>query len=140
VFDYKAVADNQSMLNTPPTFAWYMAGSGLQVAEEKRRRGGDGRAQSLKAQMLYAAIDARANLPEFGRRRCALLDERDVHAEQSRLDELSAAGGAAGLQASRVIGVGGMRASLYNAMPLAGVEALIAFMREFERGTHEVKP
>ena len=45
VFNYKAVADEGSLLNTPPTFAWYIAGPGVQVAEEKRRRCRDGRAQ-----------------------------------------------------------------------------------------------
>src|SRR5580698_9288569 len=58
VFDYKAIADNQSMLNTPPTFAWYMAGL---VFQWLKRAGGVaeiGKRNQAKAAMLYAAIDA----------------------------------------------------------------------------------
>jgi phosphoserine aminotransferase len=135
VFDYKAVADNQSMLNTPPTFAWYMAGlvfkwlksaGGLAAAGERNR---------VKAQTLYAAIDE-----------SRLYQNRVARDSRSRMNvtftlnkpELdaaflseAAAAGLHGLKGHRVLG--GMRASIYNAMPLAGVKTLIAFMREFER-------
>jgi len=135
VFDYKAVADNQSMLNTPPTFAWYMAGL---VFKWLKRAGGMaavGERNRIKAETLYAAIDAshlyenrvakdarsRMNVtftlakPDLDAAFLAEAAEADLH----------------GLKGHRVLG--GMRASIYNAMPLAGVEALIAFMREFER-------
>ena len=63
------------------------------------------------------------------------MDERAVHARRSELDKSSSprrgGAGLANLEGHR--SVGGMRASLYNAMPLEGVEALVAFMREFER-------
>ncbi len=135
VFDYKAVADNQSMLNTPPTFAWYMAGlvfkwlknsGGLPAAAERNR---------IKAQSLYAAIDG-SRLYE---NRVAI-DARsrmnvtfNLHKQELDAAFLSAAAGAGlhGLKGHRALG--GMRASIYNAMPLAGVEALIAFMGAFER-------
>ena len=135
VFDYKAVADNQSMLNTPPTFAWYMAGL---VFKWLKRTGGvaaAGERNRVKARTLYAAIDE------------SLLYRNSVAADaRSRMNvtftlrkpdldavflAAAADAGLHGLKGHRVLG--GMRASIYNAMPLAGVEALIAFMREFER-------
>jgi phosphoserine aminotransferase len=135
VFDYKAVSDNQSMLNTPPTFAWYMAGL---VFKWLKRSGGlaaVGERNRVKALTLYAAIDA----SEFYRNPVAN-DARSwmnvtFTLNKPELDTafLAEAGDAGlhGLRGHRVLG--GMRASIYNAMPLAGVEALIAFMREFER-------
>jgi phosphoserine aminotransferase len=135
VFDYKAVADNQSMLNTPPTFSWYMAGlvfkwlkkmGGLAVVGERNR---------IKAQTLYAAIDGSRfyrNTVETDARSWMnvtfVLSKPELDA--AFLSEAAKAG-LSGLKGHRV--VGGMRASLYNAMPLAGVEALIAFMDEFEK-------
>jgi phosphoserine aminotransferase len=135
VFDYKAVADNQSMLNTPPTFAWYMAGlvfkwlkrgGGLAAAGERNR---------IKARTLYAAIDGS---PLYQNQVAA--DSRSwmnvtFTLRKPGLDAeflaQAAAAGLHGLKGHRVLG--GMRASIYNAMGLAGVEALIEFMREFER-------
>jgi phosphoserine aminotransferase len=135
VFDYKAVADNQSMLNTPPTFAWYMAGL---VFKWLKRSGGlaaAGERNRIKARTLYAAIDASRLY-----RNPIAMDARSwmnvtFTLTKPELDPvfLAEAGhaGLKGLKGHRVLG--GMRASIYNAMPLAGVEALIAFMREFER-------
>jgi phosphoserine aminotransferase len=135
VFDYKAVADASSMLNTPPTFAWYMAGL---VFKWLKRAGGlaaIGECNRIKAESLYAAIDA----SPFYENPIA----RDARSRMNvtfilNKPELDAAflaraadAGLHGLKGHRVLG--GMRASIYNAMPLAGVEALIAFMREFER-------
>jgi phosphoserine aminotransferase len=135
VFDYKAVADGQSMLNTPPTFAWYMAGLVFKWLKKAGGLAAVGERNRIKAQMLYAAIDAShlygnpvaqdarswmnvtfiLNKPELDAAFLADAAEAGLH----------------GLKGHRVLG--GMRASIYNAMPLAGVEALIAFMREFER-------
>jgi phosphoserine aminotransferase len=135
VFNYKAVADNQSMLNTPPTFAWYMAGL---VFKWLKRAGGlaaIGERNRIKAQTLYAAIDA-----------SQLYRNMVAHDARSwmnipftlRKPDLDAAflaaadeAGLQGLKGHRV--TGGMRASIYNAMPLKGVERLIEFMGEFER-------
>jgi phosphoserine aminotransferase len=109
---------------------------GVQMAERQRRRGGHGRAQPRQGAALYAAIDASHFYRNHGGRGFALLDERDLHLRKPELDaRFPRAGRGArvckNLKGHRVLG--GMRASLYNAMPLAGVEALIAFMREFER-------
>jgi phosphoserine aminotransferase len=135
VFDYKAVADNQSMLNTPPTFAWYMAGL---VFKWLKRAGGlaaVGERNRIKAQTLYAAIDAShlyknpvAKDARSWMNVTFVLNKPELDA--GFLAE-AAKTGLHGLKGHRVSG--GMRASIYNAMPLAGVEALIAFMREFER-------
>jgi phosphoserine aminotransferase len=135
VFDYKAVADGDSMLNTPPTFAWYMAGL---VFKWLKRTGGlaaAGDRNRIKADTLYTAIDAsrlyRNPIAKDARSRMNVT----FVLEEPRLDAeflaAAAAAGLHGLKGHRVLG--GMRASLYNAMPLAGVEALTAFMREFER-------
>ncbi len=134
VFDYRAVADNQSMLNTPPTFAWYMAGlvfkwlkkgGGLAAMAERNR---------IKSQTLYAAIDGsqlyRNSLAKDARSRMNVTFTLAKPELDGQFVAEAAAAGLHGLAGHRVSG--GMRASIYNAMPLAGVEALIAFMREFE--------
>jgi phosphoserine aminotransferase len=135
VFDYKAVADASSLLNTPPTFAWYMAGLVFKWLKGAGGLAAMGECNRIKAESLYAAIDA----SPFYRNPIA----RDARSRMNvtfilNKPELDAAflaqaadAGLHGLKGHRVLG--GMRASIYNAMPLAGVEALIAFMREFER-------
>ncbi|GKT24685.1 3-phosphoserine/phosphohydroxythreonine transaminase [Acidovorax sp. SUPP3334] len=139
-FDYKIVADNQSMFNTPPTWGIYIAGLTFQWL--KRQREGDltgvaamERRNLAKAKLLYDAIDqsqlyvnkvavnarSRMNIPFFLR-------------DESRNDAFLAGAKERGLlQLKGHKSVGGMRASLYNAMPLSGVEALVAYMREFEQ-------
>jgi phosphoserine aminotransferase len=135
VMDYKAMADDNSMLNTPPTFAWYLSGlvlkwilgkGGLAAMENRNR---------AKAESLYAAIDASGfyrnpvakearswmNVP-FTLARPEL--------DRTFLSEAQAAG-LTNLEGHR--SVGGMRASIYNAMPPEGVQALIGFMKEFQR-------
>jgi len=134
-FDYKAVADNQSMFNTPPTYAIYMAGL---IFQWLKRQGGVPAIEArniAKAQLLYETIDnsqlyvnrvakscrSRMNVPFFLR-------------DESRNEAFLAGAKAAGLlQLKGHKSVGGMRASIYNAMPLEGVQALVDYMREFER-------
>jgi phosphoserine aminotransferase len=135
VFDYKAIADNQSMLNTPPTFAWYMAGL---VFKWLKRAGGlaaVGERNRVKAQTLYAAVDASQLYKNTVAKDARSWMNVTFALNKPELDATflteAAAAGLHGLKGHRVSG--GMRASIYNAMPLAGVEALIAFMREFER-------
>ena len=135
VFDYRAIADNHSMLNTPPTFAWYMAGL---VFKWLKRTGGlaaAGERNRIKAETLYAAIDASPLYMNPIARDARSRMNVTFALKRPELDAAflaqAAAAGLHGLKGHRVLG--GMRASLYNAMPLAGVEALIAFMREFER-------
>jgi len=135
VWDYRALAEQGSMLNTPPTFAWYVAGlvfkwlkaqGGLLAMAERNR---------AKAQMLYAAIDASGFYRNPVARNCRSWMNVPFTLVQPALDgpflAAAAAAGLTNLEGHRL--VGGMRASLYNAMPLAGVVALTAFMREFAR-------
>ncbi len=134
-FDYRIVADNQSMFNTPPTFAIYMAGL---IFQWLKQQGGVVAMEArniAKAQLLYDAIDSspfyvnrvakscrsRMNVPFFLR-------------DESRNEAFLAGAREHGLlQLKGHKSVGGMRASIYNAMPLEGVQALVDYMREFER-------
>ena len=135
VFDYQAVGDASSMLNTPPTFAWYMAGL---VFKWLKRAGGlaaMGERNRVKAATLYAAIDASSlyknPIARDARSRMNVPFTLNKPGLDAAFLAQAAHAGLYGLKGHRVLG--GMRASIYNAMPLAGVEALIAFMREFER-------
>jgi phosphoserine aminotransferase len=134
VFDYKIEADNESMYNTPPTYAIYMAGLVFQWLKAQGGLAGMERINIAKAKLLYDLLDAsdfysspvaagdrsRMNVP-FRLRDAALDDEFLKQAKQRGL-----------LQLKGHRSVGGMRASIYNAMPLAGVQALVDLMREFE--------
>ena len=135
VFDYKAVADEASMLNTPPTFSWYVAGL---VFKWLKRNGGlaaMGERNRAKAARLYGAIDSSAfykNSVAVDSRSWMNVTFTLAKPELDALFLTEADGvGLKNLKGHRV--VGGMRASLYNAMPMAGVDALVSFMNEFER-------
>ncbi|XDF37447.1 3-phosphoserine/phosphohydroxythreonine transaminase [Paracidovorax avenae] len=139
-FDYKVVADNQSMFNTPPTWGIYIAGLTFQWLKRQREGELSGIAAMeqrniAKARLLYNFIDqsqfyvnkvspnarSRVNIPFFLR-------------DETRNEAFLAGARERGLlQLKGHKSVGGMRASLYNAMPLAGVEALVAYMQEFEQ-------
>lgn len=136
MLDYKTHADNDSMYNTPPTFAIYMAGL---VFKWLKKNGGIAameQANIAKAKLLYEAIDAsdgfyccpvakadrsRMNVP---------FTLKDATLEDEFLRQAAARGL---LQLKGHRSVGGMRASIYNAMPLEGVQALVDFMNEFAR-------
>ncbi len=135
VFDYAAVAAEDSMLNTPPTFAWYMAGLVFKWLKARGGLAGIAEVNRRKAQMLYAAIDAsgfyRNAVDADARSRMNVtfsLARPELDGEFLRRAE---AEGLKNLKGHRV--VGGMRASIYNSMPIDGVAALIEFMRHFER-------
>jgi len=134
-FDYKQQADNDSMYNTPPTYAIYIAGlvfqwikkqGGLTAMEAHNRK---------KAAILYdylATTSFYTNPVALGDRS---LMNVPFKLKNEALDEPFLKGaqalGMAQLKGHR--SVGGMRASIYNAMPIAGVEALVAYMKEFEK-------
>jgi phosphoserine aminotransferase len=134
VFDYKAIADEHSMLNTPPTFAWYMAGLVFKWLKSAGGVTAIGERNRLKARMLYAAIDASRLYKNSVAKDARSLMNVTFTLSNPDLDAAflaaAAAAGLQGLKGHRVLG--GLRASLYNAMPLEGVEKLIACMREFE--------
>ncbi len=135
VWDFKAMAAEGSMLNTPPTFGWYFAGlvfkwlqsqGGLAVVGERNR---------IKAERLYRAIDESGFYRNPVANNCRSWMNVPFTLAQPELDSAfltqAAAAGLTNLEGHR--SVGGMRASLYNAMPLAGVDALIGFMQDFQR-------
>ena len=135
VLDYRAVADAGSMLNTPPTFGWYVAGLVFQWLKREGGLAEMARRNEAKAQMLYAAIDGSGYFTNSVARNCRSWMNVPFRLANPDLDRTflaeAAAAGLAYLAGHRA--VGGMRASLYNAMPVEGVAALVEFMREFVR-------
>ena len=136
-FDYKTVADNDSMYNTPPTYAIYIAGlvfqwlkaqGGLTVMAERNR---------AKAALLYDYLDSSAFFSSPVQRDCRSLMNVPFKLRDETLDGafLKGADERGLLQLKGHRSVGGMRASIYNAMPIGGVTALVAYMQEFE-ATH----
>ncbi len=139
-FNYKTVADNNSMFNTPPTWGIYMAGLTFQWLKRQREGELTGVAamearNKAKADFFYDYLDhsqlyvnkvdkacrSRMNIPFFLR-------------DESRNEAFLAAAKERGLlQLKGHKSVGGMRASIYNAMPMEGVRALVDFMQDFER-------
>jgi phosphoserine aminotransferase len=135
VWDYKAMAAEGSMLNTPPTFGWYIAGltfkwlksiGGLAAMGERNRR---------KADKLYETIDSSGFYRNPVAKSCRSWMNVPFTLAKPELDKTfiaeAKAAGLTNLEGHR--SVGGMRASLYNAMSPEGVDALIAFMKEFQR-------
>jgi phosphoserine aminotransferase len=135
VVNYQTMAESDSMWNTPATFSWYMAALVFEWLKEQGGLKAMALRNHLKAAKLYAAIDASdfyANPvdPQCRSWMNVPFTLRDTALEKSFLAEALDAG-LANLKGHRL--VGGMRASIYNAMPESGVDALIEFMRDFER-------
>lgn len=133
--DYAAMAKDGSMLNTPPTFAWYLAGLVFQWIKRQGGLAGIGERNRTKAATLYGAIDASQfyRNPVVKEARSWMnvpFTLAKPELDKTFIQEAKAAG-LVTLEGHR--SVGGMRASLYNAMPMEGVDALVSFMKEFER-------
>lgn len=134
VLDWQAQAEADSMLNTPPCYAWYICGLVFQWL--KRQGGLEGMAEinRRKAEKLYAAIDGSDGFytnpvdPASRSWMNVPFVLQDDALDEAFLKEASAAG-LDTLKGHR--SVGGMRASIYNAMPESGVDALIEFMADF---------
>jgi phosphoserine aminotransferase len=136
-FDYKTVADNQSMYNTPPTYSIYIAGL---IFQWLKRQGGVAAIEArniAKAQLLYDTIDATGFYLSRVNTECRSRMNVPFFLRDESLNDtfLSGAKSAGLLQLKGHKSVGGMRASIYNAMPHEGVVALTNYMQEFER-TH----
>ncbi|MGD8841857.1 MAG: 3-phosphoserine/phosphohydroxythreonine transaminase [Gammaproteobacteria bacterium] len=135
MFDYATHANSDSMYNTPPTYAWYLAGLVFQWL--KARGGLEAMAvvNHSKARLLYDAIDASAFYQNPVDPDCRSWMNVPFTLADPDLDavflEEAAAAGLVTLKGHR--SVGGMRASIYNAMPEEGVRALVDFMVDFER-------
>jgi phosphoserine aminotransferase len=134
-FDYKLVADNQSMYNTPPTYSIYIAGL---VFRWLKKHGGIAAMEQrniAKAQLLYDLLDSSSLFENRVAKDCrSRMNVPFFLRDESRNEAFLAGAKAANLlQLKGHKSVGGMRASIYNAMPLEGVQALVAYMREFEK-------
>jgi phosphoserine aminotransferase len=136
IFNYASHAKGESMLNTPPTWNWYMLGLNVKwmldeggVAEFARR-------SAAKSKLLYDAIDGSGGFyrnevnPAVRSRMNVPFILHDEALDKPFLSEAKAAGLLA-LKGHRA--VGGMRASIYNAMPVEGVQALVDFMQDFKQ-------
>jgi phosphoserine aminotransferase len=135
ILDYCAQAAERSLLNTPPTFVWYVLALALDWVAEQGGVGAMGQRNAAKAQRLYAAIDQAsfyANPVDPAARSWMNVPFTlaDAKLDKTFLTEAASAG-LTNLKGHR--SVGGMRASIYNAMPEQGVSALIEFMADFER-------
>ena len=135
VADYKTHADNKSMYNTPPTYGWYLAGLTFKWLKRQGGLAAISEINERKAKALYDAIDTSgfyANPVSIESR--SIMNVPFTLADAG-LDAAFLAGakeaGLVTLKGHR--SVGGMRASIYNAMPEAGIKALTDFMAEFER-------
>ena len=135
ILDYKVLADNDSMFNTPPTFAWYLSGLVFKWLKEQGGLAEMEKRNQAKAELLYGAIDKTG----FYRNQVAHANRswmnvpfqmKDASLDKVFLSEAQEQGLQA-LKGHRV--AGGMRASIYNAMPIEGVKALTDFMADFER-------
>jgi phosphoserine aminotransferase len=135
VFDYKVQADNDSMSNTPATYGIYVAGL---VFQWLKKQGGLVKMEQInraKAAMLYDFLDqTEFYLSPVAKDDRSLMNIpftlRNAELDKAFIQETEAAG-LTQLKGHR--SVGGMRASIYNAMPVEGVQTLVTFMREFER-------
>jgi phosphoserine aminotransferase len=135
VWNFKTLADEGSMLNTPATFSWYFVGL---VFKWLRRQGGLGvmaLRNRAKAELLYRTIDESSFYRNPVERSVRSWMNVPFTLARPELDAIfvreARSSGLCNLEGHR--SVGGMRASLYNAMPLEGVQALTDFMREFAR-------
>jgi phosphoserine aminotransferase len=135
VFDWKAMAADGSMLNTPATYSWYVAGAVFQWVKRQGGLAAMERLNRAKSEKLYGMIDGSGFYRNPVARDCRSWMNVPFVLPNADLDkpfiEGAKAAGLVALEGHR--SVGGMRASIYNAMPMAGVDALVEYMAEFQR-------
>ena len=133
-FDYKTVADNESMYNTPPTYAIYIAGLVFQWLKDQGGLAAMAERNRSKAALLYDHLDATSFYRSPVQRDCRSLMNVPFKLRDESLDGAFLKGAEARgmVQLKGHRSVGGMRASIYNAMPTEGVQALVSYMKEFE--------
>lgn len=135
MMNYQTHAENDSMYNTPPTYAWYLAGLVFQWVKNKGGLNAMAQINERKAKLLYDTVDQSdfyRNPVEKSARSWMNVPFilGDAQLDSVFLEQAKAAG-LVTLKGHR--SVGGMRASIYNAMPEAGVQALVDFMLDFEK-------
>jgi len=135
MFDYKTHADNDSMANTPPTYAWYLAGLVFEWIKQQGGLTALAEINKRKSDKLYAAIDGSDFYANPVKTDCRSWMNVPFTLAKAELDSIF-------LEEAKKINlatlkghrsVGGMRASIYNAMPEAGADALVEFMADFEK-------
>ncbi|MGE0581545.1 MAG: 3-phosphoserine/phosphohydroxythreonine transaminase [Steroidobacteraceae bacterium] len=137
VWDYAAMAKDGSMLNTPPTFGWYFAGLVFKWLLKQGGLAAMAARNRAKAERLYAAIDGSGYYrnPVAKEARSWMNVPFTIPNPDLEKTFLAEAGKAGLVNLEGHRSVGGFRASIYNAMPIEGVDALIAFMKDFQ-GRH----
>jgi phosphoserine aminotransferase len=135
MLNYKVHADNNSLYNTPNTFGIYILGLTMKWLRSTGGLEGIARINQRKASRLYAEIDRTGFYRGTAQRESRSLMNITFRLPDEQLEKTfekeATAAGLDGLKGHRA--VGGMRASIYNAFPEEGIDALVAFMREFER-------
>ena len=135
MYDYKIHADNESMYNTPPTYGLYIAG---RVFQWLKKNGGLAAMQKVnneKAGLIYGVLDSSSFYSSPVAKEDRSIMNIPFRLKSESLDEefLKQARSRGMIQLKGHRSVGGMRASIYNAMPIEGVRALVEFMRDFEK-------
>ena len=134
IMDWQKQIENDSMINTPPTYAIYMCGLCLKWLKKQGGVEGIEPVNIEKAKLLYDAIDNsrlfRGTADPASRSRMNVTFVTDSPDRDAEFVKEAAARGLVNLKGHRL--VGGIRASIYNAMPIEGVKALVEFMKEFE--------
>lgn len=135
LLDYKVMAEGDSMVNTPPTYGVYIAGLVFQWLQRIGGLAGMERVNRAKAALLYDLIDGSGFYTNPVAKEDRSLMNVPFRLRDEALDEkfLSEAKSHGLIQLKGHRSVGGMRASIYNAMPIEGVQALAAFMTDFAR-------
>jgi len=135
MLNYQVLADNNSLYNTPPTFGIYILGLTMQWLKSLGGLAAVAARNARKAGKLYAEIDRtgfyRGTAQKDSRSLMNVTFRLPSEELEKAFDKEATAAGLDGLKGHRA--VGGMRASLYNAFPEEGVDALVAFMRDFEK-------
>jgi len=135
MFDYKTHSENESMYNTPPTYGIYIAGMVFKLLKAKGGLAAMEQTNRLKAGLLYDYLDATDFYNSPVARDNRSLMNIPFTLKDAALDEEFLKGAKARnlVQLKGHRSVGGMRASIYNAMPVEGVQALVDYMKEFEK-------
>ncbi|HEY6508927.1 MAG TPA: 3-phosphoserine/phosphohydroxythreonine transaminase [Vicinamibacterales bacterium] len=135
MLNYAVMVENNSLYNTPNTFGIYILGLTMQWLKGLGGLAAVGQTNDRKATALYAEIDRtgfyRGTAQKDSRSRMNITFRLPSEDLEKRFEKEATASGLDGLKGHR--SVGGMRASIYNAFPEEGVQALVQFMREFER-------